>query len=184
MQDSCIIKFKEPTRCSITPERYNRTQRNKWECYNCSQLQSRVQRMTNTCLWWNNWTRALGQYELLNHSLFACQYLRHDIRKCTSKNFRCNPSVLAYGEEKINCLAQCFSTFSLKGAKSRLMSLLEGRTETILTQVNCDVLFPCITKSVTQNIRVDERLLREKVLVDRTRLAEEWLRTTGLTYSS
>jgi len=64
------------------------------------------------------------------------------------------------------------------------MSLLEGRTETILTQVNCDVLFPCITKSVTQNIRVDERLLREKVLVDRTRLAEEWLRTTGLTYSS
>ena len=177
MQDSCIIKLKKPTRCSITPERYNRTQRNKWKCYNCSQLPSRVQRMTSTCLWWNNWTRALGQHELLNHSLFACQCLRHDILKCTSKNFRCNPSVLAYREEKINCPTQCFSTFSLKGAKSRLTSLLEGRTETILKQVNWDVVFPCITKSVTQNIRVDERLLREKVLASRMRFSEEWLRT-------
>jgi len=35
-----------------------------------------------------------------------------------------------------HCLTQWFSTFSVKGVKSRLTTLLESRTKQILTQVN------------------------------------------------
>jgi len=38
-------------------------------------------------------------------------------------------------------------------AKSRLTTLLEGRTEKTLTHANWDVLFYCRTKSVTQYIK-------------------------------
>jgi len=51
------------------------------------------------------------------------------------------------------CLAQCFSTLSLKEAKSRFTTLLEGRTKNILTQPNWHTSFYYRTKSITQNIR-------------------------------
>jgi len=47
-------------------------------------------------------------------------------------------------------LNQWFSTFSLKGAKSRLTTLLENPTKDILTQVSWQVLFYSRTNCVTQ----------------------------------
>jgi len=52
----------------------------------------------------------------------------------------------------LQSISQCFSTFSLKGDKSRSTISWESRTK-FLTQVNSHVLFHCRTKSVTQTIR-------------------------------
>jgi len=81
------------------------------------------------------------------------------------------------------CLCQWLSTFSIKGVKSRLTALLEGRTEEILPQVNWHVLFCCRTKSVAQNIwGFIERPLRvaQRILGNRMRFSKQWLRTIGL----
>jgi len=83
----------------------------------------------------------------------------------------------------MDSLKQWFSTFALKGAKSRLTTLLESRTKKFLTQVNWHVLCHSRTKSVTQNVRnFIERLLRaaQQVFGSRMRLSEQWLRATGL----
>jgi len=82
---------------------------------------------------------------------------------------------------KTTALTQWFSTFSLKGVKSRLTTLLESRTKEISTQVIRHVLFYSRTKSVTQNIKgFIERVLRaaQRVLGSHMRLSELWLRTT------
>jgi len=71
-------------------------------------------------------------------------------------------------------LDQWFSTFSLKGAKSRPTTLLEKSQMTS---------FVLLQKSVAQNTGVFffERLLRaaQRVLGSRMRLSKQWLRTTG-----
>ena len=72
--------------------------------------------------------------------------------------------------------------FLWRGPKSRLTTLLEGRTKEILTQVNWHVLIYSRTKSITQNIRYFvERLLRaaQTVLGGSMWLSKQWLRTTG-----
>jgi len=77
------------------------------------------------------------------------------------------------GESKLQLLKQWFSTFSLKGAKSRITTLLESRTKEILTQVKSHVLFYSRRKSVTQNnVSFKERLLRaaQRVLGSHMRL--------------
>jgi len=61
---------------------------------------------------------------------------------------------------RIIVLDQWFSSFTLKGAKSRLTTMLKGRTKEILTQVTRRTLIYRRTKSVTQNIEsFVERLL-------------------------
>jgi len=59
-----------------------------------------------------------------------------------------------------------FSTFLLKGAKSRPTILFEIRTKEILTKINWHILFYCSMKYVTQNIRgVIERLLGQIIII-------------------
>jgi len=53
----------------------------------------------------------------------------------------------------LHSFSQWFSTFSLKGAKSRPTILWESHTKNNLMQVNSYVLFYCRTKSVTPNVR-------------------------------
>jgi len=56
---------------------------------------------------------------------------------------------------RVHSISQWFSTFSLKGAKSRSTILWESGTKKNLAQVNSHVLFYCRTKSVTQHIFID-----------------------------
>ena len=56
---------------------------------------------------------------------------------------------------RVHSISQWFSTFSLKGAKSRSTILWESGTKKNLAQVNSNVLFYCRTKSVTQHIFID-----------------------------
>jgi len=101
----------------------------------------------------------------------------------TSKPQESVQSTAQRAHDTHHTLGQWFLTCSLKGAKFSLTTLLESRTQDILTRANWRLLVYCRTKPITQNIRgVVERLRRaaQMVLGNHMRLSKQWLRTTAL----